>query len=93
MACAEALSHGLPVIAANAAAVAETVPPGAGLLVAPGNPLALARALRRLISEPTLAARLAAGARAASRRFRAWPQAAAEWETAFDHLSARDPPK
>ncbi len=92
MAYAEAMAHGLPLIATDAGAIAETVPRGAGLLVRPGDPAALARALRRLIAEPALAARLAAGSRAAGARLRDWPQAAAEWEGACDRLAALDPP-
>jgi glycosyltransferase involved in cell wall biosynthesis len=92
MAYAEAMAHGLPVVATNAGAVADTVPHGAGLLVAPGDAAALARALRRLIAEPPLAARLAAGSRAAGAQQREWPAAAAEWEAACGRLAALDPP-
>jgi len=92
MAFAEAMTYGLPVIATTAGAIPETVPPQAGLLVRPGDPAALARALRRMIAEPALAARLAKGSRAAGARLRQWPQATEEWETAFDRLAALDPP-
>jgi len=92
MAYAEAMAHGLPVIATIAGAIPETVPPAAGLLVPPGKPAELARALRRLIAEPAFAARLAAGSRAAGGRIRTWPQATGGWERAFDRLAALDPP-
>ena len=46
----EAMACGLPVIATTAGATPETVPPQAGLLVRPGDPVALARALRRVIA-------------------------------------------
>jgi glycosyltransferase involved in cell wall biosynthesis len=92
MAYAEAMAHGLPVIGTVAGAIPETVPRAAGLLVPPGDPAALARALRRVIAEPALAARLAAGSRAAGARLPEWPQATEEWERAFDRLSALDPP-
>src|SRR5712671_4139755 len=92
MAYAEAMAHGLPVIGTVAGAIPETVPPAAGLLVPPGDPAALARALRRVIAEPALAARLAAGSRAAGARLPEWPQATEEWERALDRLSALDPP-
>jgi glycosyltransferase involved in cell wall biosynthesis len=92
MAYAEAMAHGLPVIGTVAGAIPETVPRAAGLLVPPGDPAALARALRRVIAEPPLAARLAAGSRAAGARLPEWPQATEEWERAFDHLSSLDPP-
>ena len=51
MAYAEAIAHGLPVIGSNAGAIPDTVPAGAGLLVAPGDVGALAQALGRLIGD------------------------------------------
>jgi glycosyltransferase involved in cell wall biosynthesis len=72
MAYAEAMAHGLPVIATTAGAIPETVPRQAGLLVSPGDPAALARALRRVIAQPAAAKRLAAGSRAAGVRLPDW---------------------
>ena len=92
MAYAEAMAHGLPVIATTAGAIPETVPRQAGLLVSPGDPAALARALRRVIAQPAVATRLAAGSRAAGARLPDWPQATQRWETAFDRLVALPPP-
>ena len=92
MVYAEAMAHGLPVIATTAGAIPETVPSQAGLLVPPGDPAALARALRRIIAQPALAARLAAGSRATGARLPDWPQATEAWERAFDRLVALDPP-
>ncbi|PWT87287.1 MAG: glycosyltransferase family 1 protein [Proteobacteria bacterium] len=74
MAYAEAIAHGLPVIGTTAGAIPETVPPEAGVLVAPDDVAALAAALKRLIASPVERARLAAGARAA--RLPSWPQQA-----------------
>jgi glycosyltransferase involved in cell wall biosynthesis len=82
----------LPVIATTAGAISETVPPSAGLLVPPGDPAALAQALRRVIADPVLAARLTAGSRAAGARLPDWPRAIADWEAAFDRLVALPPP-
>jgi glycosyltransferase involved in cell wall biosynthesis len=76
MALAEALARGLPVVATTAGAIPETVPDGAGLLVAPGDPRDLAAALRRVMTEPELRAELMAGARAARRRLPGWDDAA-----------------
>jgi len=91
MAFAEAMAHGLPIVATAAGAIPETVPREAGLLVPPGDAAALARALRRVIAEPALAARLAAGSRAAGARLPDWRQAAERWERALDLLAALPP--
>jgi glycosyltransferase involved in cell wall biosynthesis len=79
MAFAEAMAHGLPIIGTAAGAIPETVPHAAGLLVQPGDAAALAHALRRVIAEPALSARLAAGSRAAGRRLPDWRRAAERW--------------
>ncbi|NRF65371.1 glycosyltransferase family 4 protein [Aquincola sp. S2] len=84
MALAEALAHGLPVIATTAGAIPDTVPPAAGMLVPPGDAAALRAALRRVFDEPALRAQLAAGARAARAMLPAWPQAVAAFEAALD---------
>jgi glycosyltransferase involved in cell wall biosynthesis len=91
MAFAEAMAHGLPIIATAAGAIPETVPSGAGLLVPPGDAAALARSLRRVIAEPALATRLAAGSRAAGARLPDWQQTTERWERASDRLAALPP--
>jgi glycosyltransferase involved in cell wall biosynthesis len=75
MAYAEAMSHGLPVVATTAGAIPQTVPAGAGALVPPDDAEALAAALRRLIEAPHERERLAAAAR--SVRFPTWRRQAA----------------
>ncbi len=87
MAFAEAMAHGLPIIATAAGAIPETVPREAGLLVPAGDPPALARALRRVIAEPALAVRLAAGSRAEGGRLPDWRQATERWEQVLDRLA------
>jgi glycosyltransferase involved in cell wall biosynthesis len=58
----EAMARGCPVVASQAGALPEVVG-GAGLLVPPGDPDALAAALDRLLSDDSLAASLADGGR------------------------------
>jgi glycosyltransferase involved in cell wall biosynthesis len=76
MALAEALARGIPVISTTAGAIPETVAPDAGLLVPPGDALALAAALRRALAEPEVYAALQAGARAARDGLPSWDDAA-----------------
>ena len=92
MAFAEAMVHGVPIIATTAGAIPDTVPQNAGLLVPPGDLAALARALRRVLSEPSLAARLAAGSRAQGARLPTWSHTTKQWESALDWLAKRDAP-
>lgn len=75
MVFAEALAHGLPILAARAGAVGEVVPPDAGILVPPEDPVALRLALSKLLIDSALRRRLAAGAWAAGQRLPTWPQA------------------
>jgi glycosyltransferase involved in cell wall biosynthesis len=62
-AAVESLAVGTPVVATSVGGVPEVVHDGVnGLLVPPGSPEALAGALRRLVDDPALRARLAEGA-------------------------------
>lgn len=76
MAFAEAMAHGLPVVAVRAGAVPEVVPPEAGILVPPDDPIALAKALEQLITDDDLHQRLADGAWAHAATFPSWEDAA-----------------
>jgi glycosyltransferase involved in cell wall biosynthesis len=68
----EAMASGLPVVAARAAAVPETVVEGeVGLLADPDDPAELADALGRLLGDPVLRADLGAGGRRRVERYRA----------------------
>jgi glycosyltransferase involved in cell wall biosynthesis len=87
MAYAEAVAHGLPVIGTNAGAVADTVPPDAGLLVDPGDIAAFAGALRRVIEDAGLRRRLADAARAAAPQFPTWRQSAEIFARALETLA------
>lgn len=59
----EAMSSGLAVVASNVAGIPEVVAPGCGLLVVPGEPVALASALALLADDAVLRARLGDAAR------------------------------
>jgi glycosyltransferase involved in cell wall biosynthesis len=62
----EGMAQGLPVIASNAGGPAELVIDGkTGLLTAPGDMMALVRAMRRLADDPILRQSLGASARTA----------------------------
>jgi glycosyltransferase involved in cell wall biosynthesis len=76
MAFAEAVARGVPVIGTTAGAIPGTVPEGAGILVPPDDAAALAQALRLMVSDKTVRARLAAGAWAAASRMPTWRAAA-----------------
>ena len=86
MVVAEALAAGVPVLASDAGALAQTLPAQAGWRVPPGDVPALQVALQRLINEPALRARLAAGARDASRRLPDWPTQAARFAVVLEAL-------
>ena len=87
MVLTEALARGLPLVATSAGAIPDTVPAAAGLLVPPGDARALARALRQVMTEPGLRARLLAGARAARRRLPGWTDAARAFAAELAGLS------
>ncbi len=66
----EALVLGLPVVATAVGGVAETITDGReGLLVAPGDPAALAAAIRALAADPPRRASMGAAAARTGRRF------------------------
>ena len=77
MAFAEALAHGLPVIACDAGAVRNTVPAEASILVPPDDPKALAGALRRVLTDSTLRQRLGDAAWAYGQKLPTWNDTAA----------------
>lgn len=72
MVIAQALTHGLPIVSTRTGAIAELVPPEAGLLVEPGDGVALREALSRVLSDPDLRKRLAVGARAVGAKLPSW---------------------
>jgi L-malate glycosyltransferase len=60
----ESLAHGRAVVASSVGGVPEILDWGGGVLVPPGDPEALADAMRTLLADPALAARLGAEGRA-----------------------------
>lgn len=88
MALAEAMAHGLPIVATRAGAIPETVPESAGILVAPGDPAALATALARLLDDRALLARLAQSAATAGAALPDWDEAVTRWWNEIEHLGA-----
>jgi glycosyltransferase involved in cell wall biosynthesis len=84
MAVAEALAHGLPVISSATGAIPELLTGGAGLLVPPGDPEALAGALLQVL-DPDARAQLAEGAREARTRLSTWEDAADKMADVLRH--------
>ncbi|RAI41210.1 hypothetical protein CH341_22190 [Rhodoplanes roseus] len=89
MAFSEAASYALPVVGTTGGAIPDTVPAGAGLLVAPDDVAALAAALRRVIGDPVLRQKLGAAARAAAERLPTWAEAAETIAGAIDRTTER----
>lgn len=87
MAYTEALSHGLPVIGTTAGAIPDTIPQGAGLLVPPDEPAALAAALRSVIVDESQRRRLSETASVAARTLPTWRDSAAIFAATLDRLA------
>jgi glycosyltransferase involved in cell wall biosynthesis len=87
MVITEALAHGLPVVASDAGALAQTLPADAGLQVPAGEVAPLRAALARVLSDAALRARLAAGARAAAARLPTWPTQAARFAAVLEKVA------
>lgn len=76
MVFAEAMLHGLPIVACATGAVPDTVPPQAGLLVPPDDPPALAAALRHLLTDAAARQTMAAAATRHGTTLPRWPDTA-----------------
>jgi glycosyltransferase involved in cell wall biosynthesis len=87
MAYAEAIAHGLPVVGTAAGAIPDTVPAGAGVLVAPDDVDAFALALRRVIENRGERLRLATCARAAAGLLPTWQNSAKIFSRALEAVA------
>ena len=76
MAFAEAIAHGLPVVASGDGAVSDTVPSSAGFVCAAGDAAAFAEALRSLLSNAALRREKAEGAWRHGQTLPAWGRTA-----------------
>lgn len=87
MVFAEALSHGLPIVACHAGAVPEVVPEEAGFLVSVDDVDAFSAALRRLLNDPDERSAKAEGARRAGAILPDWAETAKIISNALDKIS------
>lgn len=76
MAFAEALSFGLPIIAARTGAVPDLVPESAGILVPPADVAALANSLEKLLGNASQRKQLQRGAQRAAQVLPTWADTA-----------------
>jgi len=80
----ELMAAGLPIVAGRVGQVAEYIEDGrSGMLVAPGDPAALARATLALLADAALRERLGQGARARIAEHYTWDRLAADAEHAY----------
>lgn len=87
MVFAEALSHGLPIVACHAGAVPEVVPENAGILVPVDDITAFAAALRRLLSDPRERQARAAASLQAGALLPDWAQTAKIISNTLDRIA------
>lgn len=87
MVLTEALASGLPIISTTTGPIPAIVPPQAGALVAPDDPVALQQALAAVLDDPSHRKRLAAGARRVRARLRTWDAATADVARALQEVN------
>jgi glycosyltransferase involved in cell wall biosynthesis len=84
----EAMAQGLPIVTCAVGAVPDTVAPEAGLLTEKDDPAAFAAALRRVLEDAELAARLARASARAGAALSDWTQTTRTFEGVLDHVRA-----
>ena len=72
---AEAMSCGIPVVSTTAGALTEVVDEESGILVPPGDHMAIAEAVKRLMGDDALRQRMGAAGRARVERLFSWEEA------------------
>ncbi|MEZ5583445.1 MAG: glycosyltransferase family 4 protein [Candidatus Competibacteraceae bacterium] len=89
MALAEALACGLPIVSTTGGAIPETVPADAGLLIPPGDSVALRDGLAQLMDDDGLRRRLAQGARNAGLALPSWETACTQFVQELEKAASR----
>jgi glycosyltransferase involved in cell wall biosynthesis len=89
MAFAEAIVHGLPVVATTAGAIPDTVPAAAARLVPPGDLDALTDALAGLMRDPAAHADLVHGAGTAAATMSSWADAGGKFAAVLEAFASR----
>jgi 2-deoxystreptamine N-acetyl-D-glucosaminyltransferase/2-deoxystreptamine glucosyltransferase len=89
---AEALASGLPVVGSTVGGIPELVEHGVnGLLIDPGQPLALARAIQYLAQDPELRQLMSVRNRAKAEADLEWSQATTRYLAVYEALGHRMP--
>jgi glycosyltransferase involved in cell wall biosynthesis len=87
---AEALASGLPIVGSSVGGIPELVEHGSnGLLVPPGDPAALARAIRYLADDPELRATMSARNRGKAEATLEWPNATQRYLAIYEAVQSR----
>jgi glycosyltransferase involved in cell wall biosynthesis len=88
MAFAEALAHGLPIVACSGSATGSTVPAAAGVFVPAGDAERLAAALRRLLTDPAEIGKRSDAAWEHAKRLPRWRDTAAKIAAVLETAAA-----
>jgi spore coat protein SA len=88
MACLEALSCGLPVVASRMGGIPEQLAHGGGLLVTPGNTEELASTLQRLVEDEPYRNQLSREAEQASRNRFLWANTREQYQTFMQGMAS-----